>query len=445
MILPLWEREVLSFGPKHPVRDKFNEFHFLADIDSFLSELKLNRIPGEKLCEIEAAAKRYAKNVKQTPSDEGVEKARNYLKDNGLLAVPFDKGVGFCVMKKETYEKKLKDFLQAEQFSERKNLTDSVIMKNEKNINKKLLAMKKKDKASEAMYTRLRSTGVQPARPYRLAKVHKPDTPLRPVLSLPGSSYDNLNKALAKYFDEIEGANIETNTQMAREILEKTDLNSDESIISLDVKSLYTNVPLKEAVEIAQRRLFEQVNPPETSRNTMKKLLIFAVSKVHFKCNGLWYVQKDGLAMGASLALVLANLWLKEYEPALKKEVPKLTVLSEGNKEVCPGCQKKATYWTKGVECEACLNWYHLGCGNISESEYADIAETVWYCMTCKKQQEADRTVNGVKVFLRYVDDLVRTVKGDPGAILEAANKLHPNLQFTIEELDSNGNLAFLD
>ena len=37
-----------------------------------------------------------------------------------------------------------------------------------------------------------------------------------------------------------------------------------------------------------------------------------------------------------------------------------------------------------------------------------------------------------------------RTVKGNPGVVLEAANKLHPNLQFTIEELDSNGNLAFL-
>ena len=65
---------------------------------------------------------------------------------------------------------------------------------------------------------------------------------------------------------------------------------------------------------------------------------------------------------------------VEEYEPALKKEVLKLTVLSEGNKEVCPRCQKKVTYWTKGVECKICSNWYHLGCGNISESEYGDIA-----------------------------------------------------------------------
>ena len=61
LILPLWVGEVLSFGPKHPVRDKFNEINFLANIDSFSSELNLNRIPGEKIHEIEAAEKIYAK------------------------------------------------------------------------------------------------------------------------------------------------------------------------------------------------------------------------------------------------------------------------------------------------------------------------------------------------------------------------------------------------
>ena len=67
---------------------------------------------------------------------------------------------------------------------------------------------------------------------------------LRPVLSLPGSSIDLL-KTLTKHFDKLEGANVETNTQMAWEILEKTKLDSDVSIISLDVKSLYNNIPIK--------------------------------------------------------------------------------------------------------------------------------------------------------------------------------------------------------
>ena len=43
------------------------------------------------------------------------------------------------------------------------------------------------------------------------------------------------------------------------------------------------------------------------------------------------------------------------------------------------------------------------------------------------------------------MDVIVRTVKGDPAVVLGAAHKLLPNLQFALEELDSNGYLAFLD
>ena len=49
------------------------------------------------------------------------------------------------------------------------------------------------------------------------------------------------------------------------------------------------------------------------------------------------------------------------------------------------------------------------------------------------------------KLFLLYVDDIVRTVKGDPEKVLRAAKLLHPNLQFTIVTPNTNGKLAFLD
>ena len=107
--LPNWVQQVLALGPKHPVRDKFNETHFLADIDIFLSDLKNCRLTGEALCEVGAVAKAYAKRVQQIPSDKSVEKARKNLKSNELVAVPYDKGVGFWVMRKDTYENKLSE------------------------------------------------------------------------------------------------------------------------------------------------------------------------------------------------------------------------------------------------------------------------------------------------------------------------------------------------
>ena len=348
-------------------------------------------------------------------------------------------------MRKDTYENKLSDTLDSNQFSKSKGTNDAIVLKIERDINKELLAMRKKDEISESLYTRMRSTGGQPARIYGLAKVHKVNTPLRPVLSLPGSSYYYLNKVLAKFFEKIEGANIETNSLDAREILESTNLEPNENLISLDVKSLYTNVPLEEAIDIALRKLYEQDEPPSIARKTIKRLLNMAVSQVHFKCNETWYVQKDGLAMGTSLAVILANLWMQQYKTALSRDISEMFLPEKDLHEICPECNKKVTYRSKGVECECCLNWYHVKCGDISDDEYRNISETVWYCRKCIAIREKNKSGQQSKLFFRYVDDIVRTVKGDPEKVLRAANFLYPNLQYTVETPNTKGTLAFLD
>ena len=142
----------------------------------------------------------------------------------------------------------------------------------------------------------MRSTGSQPAQLYGLAKLHKKDIPLRHVLSLPRSSSQNVNKKIGRIFDKIEGANIERDMQEAREIIEKVKLDSDGNTILLNVKSLYTDVPLNDAIGIALRKLYEQEKPPEIAFNDVQRLLNLAVGQVHFNCNDMWYTQKDGLA-----------------------------------------------------------------------------------------------------------------------------------------------------
>ena len=190
---------------------------------------------------------------------------------------------------------------------------------------------------------------------------------------MPGSSYYNLKKVLAKLFEKIEGTNIETNSLYAREILENTNLEPDENLISLIVKSLNTNAPLKEAIDISLRKLYEQVDPPSVARKTMKRLLIMAVSRVHFKCNETWYVQEDGWEIGASLAVFLANIWLKQYETALSRVIPEIFLPEKDLNGICPECNKKVTYRSKVVECECCLNCGDIKCGDITDDEHRNI------------------------------------------------------------------------
>ena len=59
--------------------------------------------------------------------------------------MPLDKGVGFCKMRKQTYESKLEFLLQSAQFVKTDANTDEVILKIEKEFNEELLAMNKRD------------------------------------------------------------------------------------------------------------------------------------------------------------------------------------------------------------------------------------------------------------------------------------------------------------
>ena len=175
---------------------------------------------------------------------------------NRLVAVQYDKGVGFFVTTKVTYENKLSHFLDSNQFSKIKETSDAIDMKIEKDINKELLAMRKKDEISENFYIRMMSTEGQTARFSQLVKVHA-KTSLRPVLSLLFSSYYNRKKILA---------NFGTNSLEAGEILESNSLEPNERLLSLDMKSLYTNVPLNEAIDMALRKLYKQGESPSTAR-----------------------------------------------------------------------------------------------------------------------------------------------------------------------------------
>ena len=71
---------MLSIGQNHPIRNKFNDTHFLADIDIFLSQLKnQKKTSGGSLCGKKNAAKAYAKK-------EGVLKETKPLKKRGKIS-----------------------------------------------------------------------------------------------------------------------------------------------------------------------------------------------------------------------------------------------------------------------------------------------------------------------------------------------------------------------
>ena len=81
---------------------------------------------------------------------------------------------------------------------------------------------------------------------------------------------------------------------------------------SLDVDSLFTNIPLEESTEICTNELFKESETIEgLSKTEFKELLSLATKDSHFTFDGTLYKQIDGVTMGPPpLGPTLANAFL---------------------------------------------------------------------------------------------------------------------------------------
>ncbi|CAF4873564.1 unnamed protein product [Rotaria magnacalcarata] len=92
-------------------------------------------------------------------------------------------------------------------------------------------------------------------------------------------------------------------------------------MVSFDVESLYTNVPVKEAIELALDIIYKRPNKPDKllTRKQTQQLLHHAVCDVSFRFMDKTYIQKDGVAMGNAIAPILADLFMIKMEEKLNR------------------------------------------------------------------------------------------------------------------------------
>ena len=87
---------------------------------------------------------------------------------------------------------------------------------------------------------------------------------------------------------------------------------SKKFLVSYDVTSLFTNIPLQENIVIGINLIFIFNHNPNLNitKKELKKLFLLATSQTHFIFNSKFYNQIDGVAMGSPLAPVLANIFM---------------------------------------------------------------------------------------------------------------------------------------
>ena len=202
-----------------------------------------------------------------------------------------DKGRGVVILGKDDYTNKMNDILNDQ--SKFRNIGQpnfQEIFKVEDRINRFLRTLKRDGIISEHTYEDLFCSGSSFGILYGLPKIHKQGIPLRPILA----SFNSPNYKLAKFLVPL----LEPLTRNQYTLKNSEDFkirilsqDSDLYMSSLDVESLFTNVPVRETINIILGKLFPLPDSIYCNFNidSFRSLLELAVLDTAFVINNNLY------------------------------------------------------------------------------------------------------------------------------------------------------------
>ena len=236
--------------------------------------------------------------------------------DDSIMVLPADKGRASVVMETSTYHAKTSSLIENGPYQLlSKDPTDRLSRK----LSEKLLTLKRSGHLTEAVYNKIRPQHKKLPRIYGLPKIHKADVPLRPIVSCVNTFAYDLSAYLANILSPLTGSSdftVNNSAHFVSTISSETILDN-EIMVSFDVESLFTNVPIDAAVEAALQKLENDPNLADRTTLTpaqIADLLNFVLRSTYFQYNGSIYEQREGAAMGSPVSAVIANLYMESFE-----------------------------------------------------------------------------------------------------------------------------------
>ena len=156
---------------------------------------------------------------------------------------------------------------------------------------------------------------------YLLPKIHKNKNPPpgRPIISANGSPTEKISQFVDHFLNPTTfnlPSYVRDTTHFLQIISGIQNLPPDTLLVTLDVESLYTNIPTPMGLEAARKALNKSRPSPnvQPTNNSLVKLLEMVLTKNNFQFNGQHYLQIKGTAMGTKAAVAYANTTLGFFE-----------------------------------------------------------------------------------------------------------------------------------
>ena len=262
----------------------------------------------------------FHQNVHSTP-DYTYKVLQKLASDPNLVVLSGDKDSSVVIMQREVYVEKLEDMIKEGISNGKYTETEDTTLQDLKSFQSFLVRNFK----SSLPLDKIKPTSNQPAFLYGTAKTHKFDNhseitnenlKLRPIVSTCGTFYYDTAKFLASYLMPLteNEYNIKNTTDFAARLQNRT-LDENEILVSYDVSSLFTEVPLDETFNYIIDAIYEKNMLPQLSSKLIFRRLLNNVTKnTVFSFNGRLYRQTDGCGMGNPLSPVVANIFMSKHE-----------------------------------------------------------------------------------------------------------------------------------
>lgn len=257
----------------------------------------------------------------QNLSNKEILALRQLKSNRDIIIKKCDKGGGIAIMDTLAYKNKINEMLGDTKVYTQTNNDDTMQVKMctdnlIRNLHDRGYLNKKKTRYL---------TKFQPRCPifYGAPKVHKFGCPLRPIVSQINGPTCRLNEYVDKLLTVAEKHIpylLQDTTAYLNIINCNKNCHASTYLLTMDVVSLYTNIPHEEGAEWVSDFYDETLKYWDYSsdlipvnKQTIKQLILFILKNCTFEFNGNFYRQNFGTTMGAKFSVKFANIYMHKW------------------------------------------------------------------------------------------------------------------------------------
>ena len=242
------------------------------------------------------------------------------------------KGTNVVILKRNDYTSKLSNILEDISKFKRVNVEEETALGHlihmEEQTIRLLKRLEDQGEISEKERNGLYPSGSKPGGLNGLAKFIKTledgIPSFCPIVSAIGTPTYNL----AKFCDQLLKplTNIDYLTKDSSSFVEEVlDFDTSSFMASFDIKSLSTNIPLRETLNLCLQNLYRnQARVKNLTKSSFYKLVKITMFESIFIFDGKFYEQCDGVTMGSTLGSALANVFIRNFESIWLENCPSL-------------------------------------------------------------------------------------------------------------------------